>query len=358
MSYDDQTPPTGIDTYAQTPMILDVLALQEAYGAGLGSTSTGNDVITVGSATGVDSYRTYFDIGGSDTVNLANYTSGAYINLGVSIVGAQHLVGVSMSTADRALMLSGKSPTSLRWFYGEFENATGSIGNDYIIGNALNNVINGSGGNDTVEGGGGFDTLIYSGTAASHVITVTSSGKATIQDTVASRDGTDSVSNIARLQFASADALTGVNRVALDIGSAEHAGSVYMLYQATFNRTPDPSGLGYWIAKVDAGADIVQDIASFFVVSPEFIAKYGSNPTSASYVDNLYQNVLHRSGDAGGISYWNQQLNSGAVTKAYVLEQFATLAEGATLVAPTVSHGIAYTDYVGQKKYFFVRPLA
>jgi hypothetical protein len=345
MSYDDQSPPTGPDTYAQTPMILDVMALQEAYGAGLGSTATGNDVITVGSSFGVTSFRTYFDTGGTDEVNLAYYTSGAYINLGVNIIGAKHLVGLSMSTADRQVMLAGSSPSSLRWFYGEYENVSGSNGNDVITGNALNNVINGAGGNDTIDGGGGFDTVMYSGAAANYLINVSSTGKATIQDTVATRDGTDAVSNIARLQFASADTVTGVNRIALDIGPTERAGSMYMLYQATFNRTPDPSGLGYWISKIDTGADIVKDIASFFVVSPEFVAKYGANPSNASYVNNLYQNVLHRTGEADGVSYWNQQLNTNAVSKAYVLEQFATLPEGAALVASSLSHGIAYVQW-------------
>jgi len=57
--------------------------------------------------------------------------------------------------------------------------------------------------------------------------------------------------------------------------------------------------------------------------------------------------VLHRAGDSGGIAYWNGQLNTGAATKAFVLEQFATLAEGAALVAPTIAHGIAYQQWVG-----------
>jgi len=347
MSYDEQTPLTGPETYAQTPMILDVMALQEAYGAGLGSTATGNDVITIGSSLGVTSFRTYFDTGGTDEVNLAYYTSGAYINLGVNIIGAKHLVGLSMSTADRQLMLAGGNPSSLRWFYGEYENITGSNGNDVITGNGLNNVINGAGGNDTIDGGGGFDTLIYSGTAASYLITVASSGKATIQDKVAARDGTDAVSNIGRLQFSSADTTTGVNRIALDIAPTDNAGSVYMLYKAAFNRAPDSSGMGYWLAQKDGGKNIVTDLAQGFVASKEFTDKYGTDPKNASYVDKLYQNVLDRPGESGGVTYWNQELDAGRISKAAVLVQFATLAEGATKVASLIANGIPYTEYVG-----------
>lgn len=345
MSYDDQAPSTGADTYAQTPMILDVLALQEAYGAGSGSTTGGNDVITVGSTFGVNSYRTYFDTGGVDEVNLSNYSTGAYIHLGTNIIGARHLVGVSMSTADRQLMASGGSPASLRWFYGEFENILAGSGNDILTGNALNNLIRGSAGNDVIDGGGGTDAALYSGLASNYTVNIQKEGSTVVTDTIANRDGSDTLTGITRLQFDLNDPLTGVNRVALDVGPNERAGSVYMLYKATFNRTPDPTGLGYWISKVDAGADIVRDVASFFVTSPEFIAKYGANPSNASYVDNLYQNVLGRKGEAGGVAYWNQQLDAQTVSKAYVLEQFATLPEGAALVASAVSHGIAYTQW-------------
>ena len=136
-------------------------------------------------------------------------------------------------------------------------------------------------------------------------------------------------------------------RVALDIGSNEVAGSAYMLYQATFNRKPDAVGLGYRINKLDNGANIITDVAAFFTQSAEFITKYGANPSNSAYVDALYQNVLHRGGDLGGMSYWNNALNNGLVSKAYVLEQFATLLEGVSLVASAVSHGIAYQQWTG-----------
>ena len=120
-----------------------------------------------------------------------------------------------------------------------------------------------------------------------------------------------------------------------------------MLYQANFGRTPDVSGLGYWIGRVDNGADIIKDVAAYFVSSQEFINKYGANPTNASYVDNLYRNVLHRTGEAGGVKYWNDRLESGAATKPDVLAFFATLPEGASLVASDIAGGIKYQQWLG-----------
>ena len=203
---------------------------------------------------------------------------------------------------------------------------------------------------DLFIGGDGVDTAVISGKATNYTITAINTvwDIATQKSDLPGYTITDNTKAVNTLDVNTVERLSFTDtNVALDIGPTQTAGSVYMLYQATFNRTPDAAGLGYWIAQVDKGANIITTVAATFVTSPEFVAKYGSNPSNASYVDNLYQNVLHRSGDAGGIAYWNQQLNTGAATKAFVLEQFATLAEGAALVAPTIAHGIAYTQWVG-----------
>ena len=346
MSYDDQVPNTGGDTYAQTPMILDVLALQEAYGAGVGTSSTANDVITMGASAAVNSFRTYFDAGGVDTVNLANYSSGAYLHLGTTIVGAQHLVGVSMSTADRQLMLSGSSPQSLRWFYGEFENAVGSAANDLITGSALANMITGSGGNDSIDGGAGLDTAVYSGTASNYSIKLSSSN-CTITDKTANRDGTDTLSNIERLKFLVADPITGANGVALDISKDQTAGSGYMLYKAAFNRTPDAGGLGFWMSKMDGGMDY-NSVAQNFVNSTEFKTAFGgSNPTVNTLVTKLYNNVLTRNPDSVGLAFWQEKLTTGGWTTANVLGYFATSDENVANVTPLIANGISYQEWVG-----------
>lgn len=225
-------------------------------------------------------------------------------------------------------------------------------GNDLVQGGAGNDTFQGFSGNNYFDGKGGSNTAIFQSKAANYTVSSTTVVDRTdplginqvsatiVTDSVPSRDGVDTLINVQRLQFSD-------SALALDIGPNQTAGAIYMLYQATFNRTPDAAGLGYWIAQLDKGANIVTNVAAFFVKSQEFIAKYGANPSNSSYVDNLYQNVLHRTGEADGIAYWNSQLDRGVVTKAFVLEQFATLPEGAALVAPTISHGITYTQWVG-----------
>jgi hypothetical protein len=214
MSYDDQMPMSEANTYAQTPMILDVIALQEAYGVGRGTSGNGDDEINPGGSGGVNSYRTYFDPAGVDKINLTNYSGGAYLNMGTTIVGATHLVGVSMSIADYQLMSRGSSPSSLRWLYGEFENALGSANTDLIVGNLGNNsidggsgddLLNGSGGDDIIIGGDGLDIAFYTGLFSNYDIRYVSTTKTyTLRDKVANRDGTDTLLNVEKISFGGA----------------------------------------------------------------------------------------------------------------------------------------------------------
>lgn len=222
MSYDDQTATGAEDSYATTPMILDVMALQGAYGEGTGSSGAGNDLVAPGSNGAVGAYRTYFDVGGLDTIDLKNYADGAYLHMGTSITGASHGVGVSMSTADENTMTRlGGDPSSLRWFYGEFENALGSAGSDHIIGNALANAIDGKAGNDAMDGGAGTDLALYSANRAACTLTKSASGWS-LSSAVT---GIDTLQNVERLQFTD-------KSVALDLDGA--AGKAVKIIGAVF----------------------------------------------------------------------------------------------------------------------------
>jgi len=245
MSYDDQIPSGTRNTFAQTPMILDVIALQSVYGEGHGSSGSGDDTITAGSSVGVGSYRTYFDTGGNDTINLANYASGAHLHMGTTIVGATHLVGVSMSTGDAAFMIdSGGSPSSLRWYYGEYENAEGSAAADTLIGNALNNLIHGGGGNDTLEGslgndtlagGTGTDTARFAGARADYMLAPIATGWI-----LSGPDGTDTLTGMEAALFSDQSVMlanpTGhsINANVITRGGQALPGvTAHMLYSAT-----------------------------------------------------------------------------------------------------------------------------
>ena len=106
-------------------------------------------------------------------------------------------------------------------------------------------------------------------------------------------------------------------------------GSVARLYVAVFNRQPDAGGHAYWVAQAADGMSLV-DMAAFFVSSPEFADTYDSLD-NAGFVDLIYQNVLGRDGDAGGVAFWNEQLDSGAMSRAVVVLNFSESAEFKTV---------------------------
>ena len=102
---------------------------------------------------------------------------------------------------------------------------------------------------------------------------------------------------------------------------------MFRLYNASFKRLPDPDGLRYWIANFSSGKDSVRAVASSFLASAEFKERYGEDVSNASYVNTLYQNVLDRNADTGGLNYWLGQLNSGAETRYEVLLGFSESVE-------------------------------
>jgi len=169
----------------------------------------------------------------------------------------------------------------------------GSSGNDYLQGYA---------GNDTLRGGEGADTALFQGQQADYRIEQLGEGRFTVTDTRTYRDGQDSLESVERLAFSD-------GALAWDTGSDGVAGQAYRLYQAAFDRTPDEPGVGYWIAQMDQGMDLLE-VSARFIDSSEFRSIYGTEPTNAEYLHRLYTNILDREPDQGGYEWWLDQLNN------------------------------------------------
>jgi Domain of unknown function (DUF4214)/RTX calcium-binding nonapeptide repeat (4 copies) len=74
-------------------------------------------------------------------------------------------------------------------------------------------------------------------------------------------------------------------------------------------RAPDAAGYEGWVSGLDNGLGIEQ-VASGFIGSPEFQSTYGALD-NIQFVTLLYNNVLGRAPDAGGLAGWVGQLDSG-----------------------------------------------
>ena len=195
-----------------------------------------------------------------------------------------------------------------------------------VTGTASNESFSNSAGNDRIDGAGGVDTVIYRCNRAYYTIVQTTTGW-TVQSNA---EGLDTLLNIERLQFAD-------GTLALDVDGI--AGQAYRIYQAAFNRTPDSGGLKYWIEQMDKGMDL-QEVAARFVDSNEFRSLYGTNPTNASFLTKLYNNVLHRQPEQSGYDWWLDELNSGRRTQTKALADFSESDENKAGVLPAIKNGI------------------
>ncbi len=106
------------------------------------------------------------------------------------------------------------------------------------------------------------------------------------------------------------------------------------LYRAGLGRTPDPAGLAHWRTVRASGVGLEQ-IANAFIGSPEFQSRFAGLANRA-FVDQLYQFVLGRVGDPGGVAYWTSRLDGG-LSRARLLVEFSESDENvfATATLPT-----------------------
>lgn len=141
---------------------------------------------------------------------------------------------------------------------------------------------------------------------------------------------TNAPANLTRIDFADVS-------LALDIASV---GRLYRLYLATFNRAPDPAGLGFWLNSVDRGVPLTE-IAGQFMQSDEFQSLYGKNSSDTEFLTQLYKNVLHRAPDADGMAYWQKALKEGT-SRAQAIVNMSESSENVAQVAPAIADGIPY----------------
>lgn len=217
----------------------------------------------------------------------------------------------------------------------------GGGGDLHVVAGAGNDTITILGDEHTVDGGPGLDIVRLQGVRSAYVVETAAADNLPIPAsgpvyTVTARDGeVQTLVNVERIAFAD-------KTVALDVDG--NAGAAYRLYQAAFNRTPDAAGLGFWIGAIDHGMPL-RDVAQGFVGSAEFKAVYGDSPGSLDFVTRLYQNILHRAPEGGGLAYWTGVLDTKAASMADVLTGLSESAENKAGLVGIIGNGFVYDPY-------------
>ncbi|MEI6639197.1 MAG: VCBS domain-containing protein, partial [Chlorobium sp.] len=143
---------------------------------------------------------------GDESTDGGNGVDTAMYNRALAGVTVNLLTGAATSTAGGDAAGIGTDTLF------DIENIVGGDFDDTIIGSNFANKLEGGKGNDTLTGGKGndvldggaaTDTTVFSGNYADYTMSYDAATKTwTIQDKRADRDGTDTVTNVERLQFA------------------------------------------------------------------------------------------------------------------------------------------------------------
>lgn len=104
------------------------------------------------------------------------------------------------------------------------------------------------------------------------------------------------------------------------VGADPDRQAVARLYFVLFRRLPDAAGLDYWTNLANEGHSI-DDIRFWMMAGPEFEQYYGPLDDQA-FTDTLYANILCRSGETIGTTYWNGQLAGQTLDRRTMLTLF------------------------------------
>lgn len=198
-----------------------------------------------------------------------------------------------------------------------------------ILGSGNSTVTTGAGvdtveaglGNATITGGTGDYAVVRLGGSATNYAVSVNNGHAVVTNTT-----TNKVTDISKIQYVQLD---GGKALVFAKDSVEAA--VTTLYETALGRTAEAGGLDYWFDLAKGGATLKQ-IATAFTNSAEFTNGMGKL-SNADFIQALYQNTFGRAGEESGVAYWTDALAKG-LTKADLIEQFAQV--GAANIAGTI----------------------
>jgi len=278
-----------------TPMAYDVAALQYLYGS---NTKFNSGDTTYTFDPNIPEIKLIWDGGGTDTLNFGDFSGSNTINL---TDGSYSTVPFN----DWFL----KNNFSIAFGAG-IENVVSGSGADTISGNSLGNRITGGFGDDVLDGKGGIDLATYSVERKEAVLNsfvdYSSSGENISLGkawNVVLKSETDTLRNIERVKF-------NDTYVALDLTG--NAGKTVKLLAALLGKASATDK-----AYVGAGLNALDNGMSYEALMKSAIdVVFGLNPSGASIVGTLYENLVGSPAPLSIIDEYGGMLDNGSMTSA------------------------------------------
>lgn len=126
--------------------------------------------------------------------------------------------------------------------------------------------------------------------------------------------------------------------------ASQAGGKVFALFDGLLGRQPDALGLEHYAGAMAHGLS-VRDVAQSILVSGERADHYGASDQlgSTAFVQQLYQSMLGRGADGGGLAHYEQLLASGT-SRADVALDLALSSEHLGRMAGAFAAGIFVPD--------------
>ena len=165
------------------------------------------------------------------------------------------------------------------------------VGKNYE-GTTGNDIITGTSGNDSLDGGAGTDTASWSQTSSNYQLTATPTGWIVTDKTGA--DGTDTVTNIEKLQF--------VDRTVI-IESKDHESysdlptELYQFFITAFNAAPGVTYMDQLAEAYRYGLSVKQ-IVDIFTTKKQFTDVYSPSLSHQDMATQLVNNIVKNSASA------------------------------------------------------------
>ena len=254
---------------------------------------------------------------------------------------------------NRAVKFIGSGGNDKITLSGGADLVTGGDGQDtLILGGGRDTAVVGWG-VDNVNAGADWDTIIFARAGTDTVNPLgsgaTTPGQSGVGDWSVSKSGsklvitsTASAQNGAELQ--------NVNFVQFGDGSSvnkqfsvvavnnEGDANVARLYQSVLDRSADEGGVQFWLDQYKSGVS-QQAITDAFLAAPE--STLLTTQTNAQFINQIYDNAFGRTPDAGGYAFWLTALSNG-LSRSVFVDAVTESAEAKT----TITNVQVFTDWV------------
>ncbi len=132
---------------------------------------------------------------------------------------------------------------------------------------------------------------------------------------------------------------------------SDYSKQVQAMYIAYYSRPGDPGGVAYWAKRLEQSDGDSSAIINQFGNSAEYIDRLAGKD-SEELINNIFVNLFGRDADAGGLVFYKNKLESGAITLASIALNISNgVSPGssdAAIIDNKLDVAAAYTAYVDE----------